>query len=63
MPLKNDKLIRPLELLSVSICGSLILKCEFEEAEENSSEHTRIVKFWALTMIDEESSWPKIAPI
>ena len=63
VPLKNDTLIRPWELLSVNLCGSWTVKYEFEEAEGNSSAQTRIFKFWTLTMIDEGSSWPKIASI
>ena len=33
MPLKDDKLTKPWELLSVNLCGSWTIKCEFEEQE------------------------------
>ena len=38
MPLKNDKLIKSWELLSVNLYGPWTLKCEFKEPEEKSSE-------------------------
>ena len=58
MPLREDKLIKPWDLLSVDLCGLWIVKCEFEEPQQIQE-----MKIWALTMIDEGLSWPEIAPI
>ena len=58
VPLKEDKLIRPWDSLSVDLCGPWIVKCEFEEPQQIQE-----VKIWALTMIGEGSSWSEIAPI
>ena len=63
LPLRDDKVIKPWELLSVDLCGPWKIKCEFEEAEEGVQLQTRRVKIWTLTMIDEGSSWPEIAAI
>ena len=58
LPLKENKLIKPWELLSVDLCGPWRIKYKFEEPEV-----TKIAIIWALTMIDEGSGWPEIAPI
>ena len=58
LPLKEDKVIKPWELLSVDLCGPWNIKCQFDVPQQ-----TREVKIWALTMIDEGSCWPEIYPI
>ena len=63
LPLRDDKVIKPWEFLSVDLCRPWKIKCEFEEAEEEVSMQTKTVQLWALTMIDEESSWLEIAAI
>ena len=55
LPLKEDKLIKPWDQLSVDLCGPWIVKYEFEEPQQLQE-----VKIWALTMIDERSNWPEI---
>ena len=39
------------------------MDCEFEEAEEGVATQTKTVIIWALTMIDEGSTWPEITAI
>jgi len=63
LPLRDDKIIKPWELLSVDLCGPCKIKCEFEEVEPDVAIQTKTVQIWALTMIDEGSSWPEIAVI
>ena len=63
LPLRNDKVIKPWELLLVDLCRPWKIKCEFEEAEEGLSIQSKIAQIWALMMIDEGSSWPEIAAI
>ena len=63
LPLRDDKIVKPWDLLAVDLCGPWKIDCEFEETEENPSRQTRTAQIWALTMIDEGSSWPEIAPI
>ena len=63
LPLRDDKVIKHWELLLVDLCGQMKVKCKFEEAEERVSIQTKTVQIWALTMIDEGSSWPEIAAI
>ena len=58
LPLKEDKVIKPWELLSVDLCGPWTIKCEFDVPKQ-----IKTVKIWALTMIDEGSCWPEIMPI
>ena len=58
LPLKEDKLIKLWDLLSVDLCGPWIVKYKFEEPQQLQE-----VKIWTLTMIDERSSWSEIAPI
>ena len=61
--LRDDKVIKPWELLSVDLCGPWKFKCEFEGAEEGVSIQTKTAQIWTLTMIDEGSNWPEIATI
>ena len=63
IPLREDKVIKPWDLLSVDLCGPCEVKCDFEEVEEGVSMQTKTLRIWALTMIDEGSSWPEIAAI
>jgi len=56
LPLRDDKVIKPWELLSVNLYGPWKVKYEFEEAEEGVQKQTKIIQIWALTMIDEGSS-------
>ena len=58
LPLKENKLIKPRELLSVGLYGPWKIKCKFEEREV-----IKTVRIWALTMIYEGLGWPDIAPI
>ena len=58
LSLKKDTLIKLWGLLSLDLCGPWIVKCEFEEPQQKQE-----VKSWAFTMINEGSSWLKIAPI
>ena len=39
------------------------MDCEYEEAEEGVATQTKTVRIWALTIIDEGSSWPEIVAI
>lgn len=63
LPLCKDKTIKPWELLSVNLCGPQKINCEFEEIEKNTSRQVRTAQIWALTMINECSSWPEIRSI
>ena len=68
LPLKQEDLHKPFDLLSVDLCGPWQIKCTFAKtrATKNKKSYTRkttVVQIWALTMIDEASSWPEIAPI
>ena len=63
IPLRDDKIIKPWELLSIDLCGPWKVTCEYEEAEEGVATQTKTVRIWALTMIDDGSSWPEIAAI
>ena len=56
LPLRDNKIIKPWELLLVDLCGPCKIKCAFEEAEEGVQKQTKIIQIWALTMIDEGSS-------
>jgi len=69
IPLKERKNLKPFETLSVDLCGPW--RCKFT-VERNISEkpnekkiQTRIEEadIWALTMIDEATSWPEVYPI
>jgi len=61
--LRDDKIIKPWEPLSVGLCGPWKIKCEFEEAEPEVAIQMKTVQILALTIIDEGSSWPEIAAI
>ena len=56
IPLRDDKVIKPWELLSVDLCGPWKVTCEYEEAEEGVDMQTKTVRIWALTMVDEGST-------
>ena len=58
MALKEDKQIKPWDLLSVDLCEPWTVKCNFEEPQ-----HIQEVRIWALTMIDKGSNWSEIASI
>ena len=55
IPSKENKLVKPWEVLSVDLCGPWKIKCIFEEAEKDAKKQTRAAIIWALTMIDEGS--------
>ena len=63
LALRDDKIIKLWELLSVDLCGPWKIKCKFEEAESDVKIQTKTVQIWALTIIDEGSSWLEIAAI
>ena len=63
LPLRDDKVIKPWELLSVDLCGQWKIIYEFEEAEEGVAKQTKIVQIRGLTKIDEGPSWQEIAAI
>lgn len=59
LPLNEDMVIKPWELLLVNLCGPWTIKCRFDIPKQ-----VRTVKVWApLTMLDEGSCWPKVMPI
>jgi hypothetical protein len=58
LPLKEDKVIKPWEILSVDLCGPWNIKCEFDVPKQ-----VKTIKIWALKIIDEGSGWPEIMPI
>ena len=58
LPIKEDKLVKPQELLPVDLCGPWKIKCELEEEQK-----TITVSIQALTVIDEGSVWPEITAI
>ena len=61
--MRDDKSIKPWEILSVDLCGPWKIKYEFEETESDGPNQIKTAQIWALTMIDEGSSWPEIASI
>ena len=63
IPPKENKLVKPWEVLSVDLCGPWKIKCIFEEAEKDAKKQTRAAIIWALTMIDEGSGWLEITSI
>ena len=63
IPPKENKLVKPWEVLSVDLCGPWKIKCIFEEAEKDAKQQTRAAIIWVLTMIDEGSGWPEITSI
>ena len=68
LPLKQAYKLRPFDLLSVDLCGPWKIKYTFAKtrATKNKISYTRktiIMSIWALTMIDEATSWPEIAQI
>jgi len=58
LPLKDVKVIKPLELVLVDLCGPWSINHKFDLPKQ-----IKAVKIWALTMIDEGSCWPEIMPI
>ena len=63
LPLRDDKIIKPWEIISVELCRPWKIKCEFEETEYDKPNKVKTTQIWALSMIDEGSSWPEIASI
>ena len=45
IPLRDDKVIKPWELLSVDLCGPWKVTCEFEEAEAGVDMQTKRCEF------------------
>lgn len=58
LPLMDDKVAKPWELLSVDLYGPWTIKWQLDVTKK-----TQIVKVWALIMINERSCWPKMVPI
>ena len=56
LPLRDDKVIKPWELLSVDLCGPWKVQYKFKEAEEGASMQANTVQIWTLTMIGERSN-------